>query len=87
MIVNVKRDVSNKTYSREEIERLLSNIESELLDTWSYMDALSEEGIETIPQPFNSKIGAGLARAEGILKAANARTTYEQYGLRFWRFK
>ena len=86
MIVREKKRVSKKKYSNRDVEDLLSNIENEVSDMWFYLDALEEEGITSIPESVNSEIGLALARAEGIMKAANARTTYEQYGLRTWRF-
>lgn len=87
MIVNNKNRISTRNYSNKTVQELLANIENEVSDMWSYLDALEEEGVTSIPECINSEIGLALARVEGILKAANARTTYEQYGLRFWRFK
>lgn len=87
MIVKNKNRISTRNYSNKTVQELLSSIESEVSDMWSYLDALEEEGAISIPESVNSEIGLALARVEGILKAANARTTYEQYGLRFWRFE
>ena len=87
MIVKQKKQISNKKYSRKQIEDYLLNIEAEINDLWSYMDALAEEGIEDIPMPINSLIGLRLAEAEGLVKAATELTRYKMYGLVFWRFK
>ena len=48
MMVKQKKQISNKKYSRKQIEDYLLNIEEEINDLWSYMDALGEEGIEDI---------------------------------------
>lgn len=85
MIVKQKRQISNKKYNRSQIEDYLSNIEEEINDLWSYMDALGEEGINDIPMPFNSLIGLRLAKVEGILKAATDCAKYKMYGQVFWR--
>lgn len=87
MIVKQKKQISNKKYSRKQVEDYLSNIEEEINDLWSYMDALGEEGIKDIPMPFNSLIGLRLAKVEGILKAATDCAKYKMYGRVFWRLK
>lgn len=87
MIVKQKKQISNKKYSRKEIEDYLSNIEAEINDLWSYMDALAEEGIKDIPMPYNSLIGLRLAKVEGILNAATDCARYKMYGMAFWRLK
>lgn len=85
MMVKQKKQISNKKYSRKQIEDYLLNIEAEINDLWSYMDALGEEGIKDIPMPFNSLIGLRLAKVEGILKAATDCARYKVYGQIFWR--
>ena len=87
MIVKQKQRISNKKYTRKEIEDYLSNIEYEINDLWSYMDALAEEGIDDIPMPFNSLIGLRLAKVEGILKAATDCAKCKIYGQVFWRME
>lgn len=85
MIVKQKKQISNKKYSRKQIEDYLLNIEAEINDLWSYMDALAEEGIEDIPMPYNSLIGLRLAKVEGILNAATDCAKCRIYGQVFWR--
>lgn len=87
MIVKQSKQISNKKYTRRQIEEYLSNIEAEISDLWSYMDALAEEGVDDIPMPFNSLIGLRLAKVEGILKAATDCAKYKMYGQVFWRLK
>lgn len=87
MVVKQTKQISNKKYTRSQIEDYLFNIEYEINDLWSYMDALAEEGIDDIPMPFNSLIGLRLAKVEGILKAATDCARYKMYGMAFWRFK
>ena len=85
MVVKQTKQTSNKKYSRSQIEDYLSNIEEEINDLWSYMDALAEEGVDDIPMPFNSLIGLRLAKVEGILKAATDCAKYKMYGQVFWQ--
>ena len=85
MVVKQKKQISNKKYTRSQIEDYLFNIEDEINDLWSYMDALGEEGIEDIPMPFNSLIGLRLAKVEGILNAATDCAKCTIFDQVFWR--
>ena len=77
--MNVKhyKRIIQKKYDRKEIEKLLENIEEEISFLWAYMDALAEEGMDTIPDAYNAEIGLRLAKVYGSLKAASATAVYK----------